>query len=347
MGRRINVLVTGAGAPGGPGVLKALCKCDQLNVSAVDANKRASGRFLIQDFSEIPVATSENFLPNILEICRQKSIDVLLPLVTKELFVLSENIKEFEQQGTRVVVPKLEDLEILNDKGKLLNKLDRNKIKTPKFRVVNETSELDETVKSLGFPDNPVVIKPCIGNGSRGVRIIDNSIDRYELLFNKKPTTLYSSYQDYKSAIAGREIPQLVVTEYLPGEEITVDVVANQGKAAIVLVRSRDSMNSGISTSGRFISLPEVETYVSQILDCFPELNGPIGFQFKKSKSGEYLLIESNPRIQGTSVAGLGVGINIPLISVLGKVEIPENYKKNISEKIGFVRYYEEAFFRY
>ena len=64
----------------------------------------------------------------------------------------------------------------------------------------------------------------------------------------------------------------------------------------------------------------------------------------KKSAKGKYLLLESNPRIQGTSVAAIGLGINLPLRSVNQELGVPLE-KSSRNSGISFVRYYQEAFY--
>ena len=55
-------------------------------------------------------------------------------------------------------------------------------------------------------------------------------------------------------------------------------------------------------------------------------------------------ILEINPRIQGTSVAALGIGVNLPKLAVetftQKKVNIPE-----IKWDVEFIRYYNELFF--
>ena len=48
----------------------------------------------------------------------------------------------------------------------------------------------------------------------------------------------------------------------------------------------------------------------------------PIGFQFKRSYQNKYLLLESNPRLQGSTVTAQGLGLNIPLIVIKNKFDM-------------------------
>ena len=46
-----------------------------------------------------------------------------------------------------------------------------------KYFIVNNRDDLLSKAKLLGWPQHTIVVKPPVSNGSRGVRIIDESID--------------------------------------------------------------------------------------------------------------------------------------------------------------------------
>jgi len=83
-----KVLMTGAGAPGAAGILKCL-KLGGYEVVLADSNKDAYGQYLYNDeFKVIPSAGDDNYVEAILKICKDHTINIILPLVTKELFKL-------------------------------------------------------------------------------------------------------------------------------------------------------------------------------------------------------------------------------------------------------------------
>lgn len=346
MGDKIKVLMTGAGSPGGPGIIQALKKDNKIHLHAADANPNASGRYIFNDcpFYKLPKASDDNFIGFLLDLCIEIGIDVIFPLVTKELFELSIHKKKFLKKGIKVIVSDEDALFLVNNKCSIYKHLKDNKIEVPEFYIANNKKELKEAVIKLNYGKVPVVIKPCIGNGSRGIRVLDGTADRFDLLFNQKPTSIFSTLEEVMTSIGDKEIPEIVVSEYLPGAELTIDTIVKNGALMDCLIRTRASIRSGISTSGKFIENKEVYEYVNKIISVIPGLNGPVGFQVKKSAKGKYLLLESNPRIQGTSVAALGLGINLPLRAVNQALGIAlEKLSRNSG--ISFVRYYQEAFY--
>ena len=343
---RVRVLMTGAGAPGGPGIIQCLKADSRIELVVGDTNPKASGRFLNDKFVELRAADDNLYIQHLLSICNDEKIDVIFPLVTKELLKISMAVSEFDSIGVKVLISPRNGLDISNDKIKLYRHLESNKIPVPRFKVASNLKQLIEAAESLGYPEVPIVMKPGISNGSRGIRILDEKKDRFSLLFQEKPTGIFSTLSEVIQIIDKNNIPPLLVSEYLPGNEVTVDTILTKDhRIACLLQRVRDKMNGGISVAGHFIENPKIKKYIEDILGTM-KLFGPIGIQIKEDSTGEYRILEINPRIQGTSVAANGLGINLPItaISALFDWPIP---KKNIKKNIGFVRYYTEAYYDY
>ena len=57
---KINLLMTGAGAPGAAGILKCLFQNPDIHVTAADASENAVGKYLTNDFVQIPFAHQDS-----------------------------------------------------------------------------------------------------------------------------------------------------------------------------------------------------------------------------------------------------------------------------------------------
>ncbi len=345
---KINILLTGAGSPGGPGIIKAILKeKNYFNLFLCDANQNATGRYLLErNFRIIPKASDPNFIQCLLNICKKEKIKLIIPLVTLELFELSNKKQLFKNNNIDILVSDYESLIKLNDKGLLYKHLKKNKIKVPKFELVSNKNEFTSALRNLDYPNLPVVMKPRVSNGSRGVRIISDKFDKFDLLFNQKPNSLFIEFREVLSIIGERSFPSLVLSEYLPGEEITVDCIINNNKIEKIFIRTRDQMRSGITTKGKFIKNQEINEYIRKILGSFKGLDGPIGFQLKRSYDKKFLLLECNPRLQGSSTTALGIGINIPEIIIKNKLGLKTEFHEK-SNKVAFSRFYENIYYEY
>lgn len=341
----IRVLMNGAGAPGGPGIMLALKQNPQIELIIADANPYASGFALNPDFVQIPAASHTQFIGEMLRICGERKIQVLLPLVTRELELLSGHKAEFEAIGTRVVVSDAEKLHMANDKALLMQTLITANIPVAECHTAHSGPEIEMFAKKLGYPQKKVCIKPALSNGSRGMRILDASAGSLASFFEQKPNNTHTTLETVLNIFKDAVLPTMLVMEYLPGEEYTVDALLDKGEPLVILPRKRISMNNGISVAGEFENNQEIIDYAAAVFKA-TGLHGPNGLQVKRSETGEFRILEINPRLQGSTTTALGMGINLPLLAVQQAIGI--DVKSLIPEPswgLRFVRYYQDAWF--
>lgn len=336
--------MTGAGAPGAAGIIKCLLQEESIRLTVADADENAVGKYLHQPFITIPRGDDPNFTERLLSICKEQEVDVVLPLVTRELFPLAEAKERFAEEGMKVLVSSAEAIQIANDKGICYQFLKESGIAVPKFFVVRTTEEFIHAAFELRHPQESFSFKPCVSNGSRGFRIVSDSLNEAEQLFNHKPYNTRITYAHALKILSSQPFPPLVLTEYLPGEEWSVDCLANKGTTILAVLRTREKMINGISVQGRFLQDESIVRYCTQIIAQL-NLHGNIGIQLKRANDGTPLLLEINPRVQGTIVAALGAGVNLPLLAVKQEMRLPVQ-PKELTVKWGtsFSRYWTEVF---
>lgn len=163
-----------------------------------------------------------------------------------------------------------------------------------------------EPCRDLTFP---VFLKPDDGQGGKGTHIVDNPND---LAF----------YLDKNSS--------LLVTEFLPGEELSVDCFTDfSGKLLFIGPRTRERVQMGISFRSTALAVTDE---IKQIALCINEtvsLNGAWFFQVKKDRSGKFKLMEFAPRQSSTMGLYRHTGVNFALLSLFNamgiQVEILQN----------------------
>ena len=337
--------MTGGGAPGAAGIIRCLKENKSFHITLADANPDAVGRFLCDDFETIPVASDASFITDVLALCLKKEIKIILPLVTKELIPFSKHIKEFEEKGINVLVSPSHSLEIANNKSRLYEFLEWRGIPVPAFRVVESVDQFKTAVEELGYPLKPVCFKPSVSNGSRGFRIVSEQMNELDLLFNYKPTSTYLSLPDSIRILSSGFFPELLISEYLPGEEYSVDCIAKHGQPVLIVPRLRKRMINGISVEGEFVKDDTIISYCIQIITAL-SLHGNIGIQVKRSATGQFLILEINPRVQGTISAALGAGVNLPELAVKQELNLPISSKElEVKWNTKFSRYWNEVFY--
>lgn len=342
----VNILMTGGGAPGAAGIIRCLQQDENIRLTVGDANSNAIGKHLVHDFVTLPQANDPTFVETLLAICAQRSINIVMPLVTRELFPLAGAHERFHNAGVKVLVSKPEALSIANNKSASYQFLSNRGIDIPQFRIVKTVDEFIHAAEQLRHPGRPFCFKPSISNGSRGFRVVHDSLNESEELFRTKPYNTNISYAHAVRILGSAPFPELLVSEYLPGIEYSVDCLADHGVVKIVVPRTRTKMVNGISVEGEFVNNTALIDYCTKIIELIG-LHGNIGLQVKYSLQDKPLLVEINPRVQGTIVAGLGAGINLPLLAVYQASGMSvESRQRSINWGIRFGRYWSEVFYR-
>lgn len=342
----ITVLMTGAGAPGAPSIIKCLRNNGERNIRIVgaDMNEAAACRSLVDVFYQIPAAGSDSFIQEVFDICIKEKVQLLITFVTKELERFASSKKLFEDAGIKLSVMDLEPLHIANNKGLLLNAMKCAGLPTAKFLLANTAEEVDAAIHALGYPEKAVVIKPTFGNGSRGTRILDAGLSKYDLFFNQKPNSMYMSYTELMQTLREcNTIPEMMVMEYLPGVEYSVDVLADHGTVLEIVCRKGSLVINSIMVGSVIEQNPKVLDICEKVTQLL-KLDGNVGFDLREDEFGVPFVMEINPRLAAGVVACAVAGINFPYLRVkqlLGE-ELP---KVHLKEGTVMQRRYQEIFF--
>ncbi|MBP2133107.1 carbamoyl-phosphate synthase large subunit [Methanomicrobium sp. W14] len=330
----LTVLVTGAGSPGIKGTLYSLSQnFDNRTIRTIgtDIKQEVIGKYICDKFYCISRPSEKGYLDQLLSICEQECVDVLLPQNTAELSVLAEKRSLFSSLGTSIAVSDASAISIANDKFKLMKLAEHIDVPTAKYTLVNNFDSLVNSAYDLGWPEIPIVVKPPLSNGMRGVRIINESLDLKKMFYSEKPTSLFVK-MDQLHEILGSEFFPLLVMEYLPGVEYSVDVL--KARKYTIVPRKRDAIRSGITFHGT-VEYHENIIANTQKLSEATGLDYVFGFQFKMDNHGNPKLLESNPRVQGTMVLSTFAGANLIYAAVKRALneEIPD-FRVNWGTKI-------------
>jgi carbamoyl-phosphate synthase large subunit len=308
----VTVLMTGAGAPGASGIVRSLRRANgpAVRIVGVDMDPEAYGAALVDEFDTVPAGDDESYVPAMQAIVEREGVDVVLPLTTAELQPLAANRDAFD---ATVMVSPTEALAVANDKASLYEFLEVEGFPSaPAFRRVHSEEAFVEAVEALGYPEQPVCFKPPVASGMRGFRVLDERTDRLTRLFEEKPERAVTTLAEVRPVLASADsFPELVVMEYLPGQEYSVDVLAMGDEVGPVVPRSRERTRAGITFSGtveRNEALIEQASAISRRLGL--EYN--VNIQFRYDADGTPKVIEINPRVAGTIVMCVGAGANLP-----------------------------------
>jgi carbamoyl-phosphate synthase large subunit len=329
----LPVLITGAGAPGTRGTLYSLRhNPDQrpVRVIGVDCRSQCAGRYLVDAFHTAPPPEHLSYLAELVRICRQESVQLVIPQTTREVEALSRRKNLLAQQGIYVMVSDRCAIEVANNKWRLALEFERLNFPIPAHRLARSEDELVAAAALLGYPENPVVVKPPVSNGMRGVRILKKDAWNLDRFLSEKPDGLEISLEDLVGILRrGDRWPELLVSEYLPGPEYSVDAFIGS-KAQVAIPRARLAVRSGITFESSLELREDLSRY-SVEASRYLGLKYAVGFQFKLDRNGVPKILECNPRVQGTMVASVFSGTNVIWLALRelqgdAPPEIPERF---------------------
>ena len=293
--RPIKVLLTACGCPGASTLIRMIKQNGEreLEIIGVDADDQAIGRFLADEFLQVPLASSPEYIPTMINLVKQIKPDVLFPESSLEVPLIAEHKTAFEDLGTAVLVSTPESINISNNKLTMYRALEsKTNLNLPQYRHVKNLEEFNYAVTELGYPKDPVCFKPLVGKGSRGFRILDSSVNRKDLLLNHKPNSRYISLSEFTEIFKDDPFfPDLLVMEYIDGTEYTTDALAYEGELLLCATKTVESARWGVIVKGKLVNCPDLVEQTKTILNAI-KLSYNVNLQFIEDQ-----LIEINPRV--------------------------------------------------
>ena len=321
----MRVLLTGVGCPGAHALISNLKLQDKnIFILGTNANEQAIGRWLCDDFAVVPWAYDENYVDSIINLVKKNKIDIVFPQTSWEMFHLSKAAERIEKH-CKLLASK-HDLVAICENKYLMYKHFEGKIDVPEFYLVKTIAELIEAAKKLGYPEKDVVFKPPEGKGARGVRVLTEKSNRYDLLFNGRPFAKFISMDELKSTLGEKEIPPLMIMEYLDGVELKIDPVLQNGEILTCSVKNRLNFASGLAMGFEMIRDNVALDYAKKLLEHLP-----MDYCIDISTRGG-VLMEINPRV---STYIYGENYCAPYLSLkLAMEEMSANEVRNYQKEL-------------
>ncbi|MET1101293.1 MAG: ATP-grasp domain-containing protein [Pyrodictiaceae archaeon] len=334
MSKPVTVLVTGSGSSATSSTIYSLKmnpESRKVRIVCTDIRPGIAARFMCDSFYIIPRASSPDFLDAVTRIIEEESIDVVLPQVPAELPVLARERDRLRRAGAVVAISPPEAIAVALDKYRMIEYARSIGVPAPQAYSVSSWSELEWAIEELGYPAKPFIVRIGSGDGMKGFRIVVSPEKAWEWFSRERPGgppwITISALRDILGQ--GSFKTRVMVAEYLPGEEYTVDVLADSNKVYVVVPRRRLEMRISMTFSGIVEEREDVIKY-SEKLSKSLGLEYAFGFQFREDEDGIPKLLECNPRIQSTMILSAFAGANVVWGAVklaLGEEPGPFNVK--------------------
>lgn len=274
-----NILVTGAGALLGQGILRLLQVSNfEKKIYTADPDPRSTGHWLGNYAITIPKVSEEGYIEVIKDVIKKHRIDAVLVGTDVELPIFAKYkdlfLKEF---NCIVIVSNQTVVKIANDKFLTSEFLEKNNFPFPFSVMANDKEKLIEIERKFGYP---LFAKPFDGARSLGIKKVEN---------NQELMEIYSPNSN------------LVVQQYLSETEgeYTSGCVVVEGKCKAIVTLRRDLRDGNTYRAYRDENSAKYDEFIMQIAE---KLNpdGPVNFQFRIFND-KPVIFEINGRFSGTT----------------------------------------------
>lgn len=254
---------------------------------------------------EVFRVTDENYISQLLDICKKNEIGMIVPTIDTELLVLAENKKLFNDNDIIVCVSDLDFIKVCRDKRNTGDFLEKHNIRVPK--AVDKYN-----------PTFPLFAKPYDGSLSTNLHYIKNAEELTQDILDD---------------------PKLLFMEYIDKEtykEYTIDMYYGTDNCVKCIVpRERIKIRAGEINKGRTVKCPLMD-YIKERLDKIEGCIGCICIQvFFNPLTEDVVGIEINPRFGGGYPQSYAAGGNYPEMLIkeyfLGeKIAYIDDWKDNM-----------------
>ena len=230
------------------------------------------------DYTRKVVAMKDSdYIQNLIKICTEDHIDLLIPTIDTDLLVLSENKEKFETIGTRVMISAANMIKICRDKNNTSQFFVDCGLHAP--MPVNDWKEYN-----AGFP---AFIKPKDGS---------SSINAYKVEDEQELEVYAGQIEDY------------IVQPFVNGHEYTIDIFCDwDGNPLSIVPRERLQVRAGEVLKTKIfmdeIMISEAKTLCKAFKPC-----GPMTVQLIRDDNGVDWFIEINPRFGGGAPLSMKAG---------------------------------------
>jgi carbamoyl-phosphate synthase large subunit len=294
-----TILITGAGGPAIPTIIESLRKkIPNIRIIAGDMSEYAVGFHFADLGVVLPPGNDRDFLDCVKKIVVKEGISIIISVVDEELSKLGS----LDSDDLKVIQPNNNFIDLCLNKIDLFNKLRDLTISVPKTILASDRKENDVIF--------PVIIKPIVGRGSRGIAIANNQVE-LEMQLAKS---------EYKEK-------DLLIQKYIQGDEYTVSVVAWRDNVIHAIVPKLVLVKQGVTKLAKTEKNLVVMEYC-ELLHKALQPGGPYNIQLVLDKqSGQPYLFEINPRFSTTATLIMASGMD----EVGGIIDLIENRPYNFN----------------
>ncbi len=203
------------------------------------------------------------YLEDLLTICKENNIDIIIPLMDFEIPLLAKNKDRFLEVGTTIIISDYNLVNVLLDKKETAILCNKCGLNYPK--IYNSKAEMNF----------PLIKKLKLGSGSVGLEVINSS------------SALNTKDQSF------------IFQEFIKGDEYNVDVFNNlNGEYVTHVVKKKIEMRAGETDKAEIVDGVFFDKFAKKLSKFFKHI-GNMDIDFIIDSSNKIWFIDFNPRFGG------------------------------------------------
>ena len=271
------------------------------SIVATNSDMNTTAMSVADKSFESPLIYDKEYIPFLLEICKNEKIDILISLFDIDLMILAKNKAEFEALGVKVIVSNDDVINICNDKFEMLEYLKRINMPVPETYL-----DLDKALEGADFDKKTYILKPRWGMGSLSIFEAENKKE-LEVLYEKAKRSIQKSYLRFESNTDMNRA--ILIQEKIKGDEFGLDIFNDlEGENISVTVKRKYAMRSGETDIAEVTENSELKAVGKKIAKSLSHI-GNLDMDILLSEGKAYI-IDMNARFGGGYPFTHNAGVN-------------------------------------
>ncbi|MCI8513483.1 MAG: ATP-grasp domain-containing protein [Lachnospiraceae bacterium] len=252
-----------------------------------------------------PLIYEENYIPFLIDYCREHEISLLISLFDIDLPILAANKGRFLRAGVRVLVSDPGVIAVCNDKWKTYAFLCDNGFPAPRTFLDPEEASAACREGKLSWP---LIVKPRWGMGSLSIFEAEDE-EELRVFYKKVKQGIQNSYLKYEAA----KDPDacVLIQEKLVGQEYGLDIINDlDGRYRNTIVKMKYAMRSGETDCAVTVENPELAFLGERVSEKLGHIGNLDMDVFRAD--GKFYVLEMNARFGGGYPFSHMAGVNLP-----------------------------------
>lgn len=274
----MRVLLTGAGGPAGLSLARQL---HALGHEAVGADMNPVEDSPLVAFETVLAAREPKMIGQLIEIVAKHGVDVFIPSVSDELPFVADAVEQ-GRFDVPVIIGDPAAVHTAHDKYLTMRALDAAGVGVPRYGLPSEYPSAEAALAAFG---GPIIVKPRVGRGSRGVMLVRSAAG-----------VEWSTLGDDQ-----------VVQAFAPGQEYAPMVHAPLREGAPCALGAVRKSGTGEEWSGGddaetldLAEAPDIAALAEAAVRALG-LRGPVDLDVRRTADGTPVVLEVNARFGANS----------------------------------------------